>query len=187
MRNISLIAAGVVALGWGAARGETAPPSPTTNVDVNTPGTNVDVNTPGGNVAVNVNPPPAPTTDANAAAISGATVEPAPVEMLPPLPAPESERIPAPRPWAYRMGGGFFVGGGFDDFTNNNLRSMTTGAGYWSARVVAGTRQIVGAEAAYIGDARNIDTLGLSSNARLISNGVEGAVRLNVPIVSQDR
>jgi hypothetical protein len=35
-----------------------------------------------------------------------------------------------------------------------------------------------GVEAAYIGNARNIDALGLDGNARLISNGAEGALRL---------
>ena len=62
---------------------------------------------------------------------------------------------------------------------------MTSGGGSWNARVVAGTRQFVGLEAAYVGAARNIDALGLSNDATLISNGVEGNVRVNIPIIRQ--
>ena len=83
-----------------------------------------------------------------------------------------------------RPGRRIFVGGGFEEFTDNGLRSMTGGGGYWSARIVGGMRRIIGLEAAYVGNARNIDALGLDRNARLISNGAEGAVRLNIPIVS---
>ena len=61
---------------------------------------------------------------------------------------------------------------------------MTGSGGYWSARIVGGMRQIIGVEAAYVGNARTIDALGLNGNARLISNGLEGALRLNIPIVS---
>ena len=84
MKIISLIAAGVLVLGWGTARAETSPssvtsgppddgtmPPPHVNVDVDVsaappvipaeetttePTTNVEVNTPPVNVDVNVNP-----------------------------------------------------------------------------------------------------------------------------------
>ena len=81
-----------------------------------------------------------------------------------------------------RVGVGVLLGGGFEDFTNSNLRSMTTGGGFWNARLVAGTHQMFGVEAAYTGAARGIDALGLGQNARLVSNGAEGALRGNVPI-----
>jgi len=50
-------------------------------------------------------------------------------------------------------------------------------------------RRIVGMEAAYVGDARNISALGLSSNsdAHLVSNGLETALRVNIPIVSPNQ
>jgi hypothetical protein len=64
---------------------------------------------------------------------------------------------------------------------------MTGGGGYWSARIVGGMRRIVGLEGAYVGSARSIDALGLDRNARLISNGLEGALRLNAPIVSRNQ
>jgi hypothetical protein len=103
MKTISLIAAGVLALGWGTARAETQPssnttdptydgttPPPMTNVEVSPappvapgdetttgPTTNIEVDTPpGSDVDVNINQnPPA--------------VAPAPVQMQP---ARDSER-----------------------------------------------------------------------------------------------
>jgi hypothetical protein len=199
MKTISLIAAGVLALGWGTARAETSPssdtagpsqesttPPPLVNVDLDgdpappvippdetttAPTTNVQVNTPPVNVDVNVNP-------------IVPTAAPAPVETRP---APDSERGRIYRSSVSPRGGAFFVGGGFEDFTHGNLRSMTGAGGYWTARVVGGMRRIVGLEGAYVGSARTIDALGLDGNARLISNGLEGALRLNVPIVSPNQ
>ena len=66
------------------------------------------------------------------------------------------------------------MGGGFEDFTNNTMQNMTGTAGMWTARVLAGTRRFFGVEAAYVGNARSIDALGLQSSASLIVNGVEG-------------
>jgi hypothetical protein len=197
MKTISLIAAGVLALGWGTAMAETSPsavtsgppddgtmPPPHVSVDVDvdpappvtpadeTPGptTNVEVDTPPVNVDVIVNPPVA--------------AAPAVVAPVATQPYADSERGRVYRSSLAPHGGGLFVGGGFEDFTSDDLRNMTGSGGYWSARIVGGMRRIVGLEAAYVGSARNIDTLGLDRNARLISNGAEGAVRLNIPIVS---
>jgi hypothetical protein len=61
---------------------------------------------------------------------------------------------------------------------------MTSGGGSWTARLVGGTRQLVGIEAAYVGATRNIDGFGLGNDTRLMSNGLEGAVRANFPIES---
>lgn len=193
MKTVSLIAAGVLALGWGAARAEIspssdtkspaeesttpppmtppdvevspAPPGPTTNVEVDTP-PEADVD-----VDVNVNPNPP-------------IVAPAPVQMQP---ARDSERGRIYRSSVTPHGGGLFLGGGFEDFAHGNMRSMTGGGGYWSARFVGGMRQILGLEAAYIGSARTIDALGLDGNSRLFSNGAEGALRLNIPMVSANQ
>ena len=198
MKTISMIAAGVLALGWGAARAETSPssdttdptydgttPPPMTNVEVSPaqpvapgeetttgPTTNIEVDTPpGSNVDVNINQnPPA--------------VVPAPVQMQP---ARDSERGRIYRSSVTPNGGGVFLGGGFEDFADSNMRSMTGSGGYWSARIVGGMRHIVGVEAAYIGSVRTIDALGLDGNARLFSNGAEGALRLNIPIVSANQ
>ena len=80
------------------------------------------------------------------------------------------------------VGVGLLVGGGFKDFTNGRLQNVTGDGGYWTARVVAGTREYVGMEAAYVGDARSITGLGLSNDSRLISNGLSGNLRVNIPI-----
>jgi hypothetical protein len=236
MKRVSLIAAGLIAMSWTAARADVPSavdntvPAPT-NVDVNvtpSPGTTVEVEVPnarpssppaavpgtgstmpgGGqtpapaNVDVNINPPtqappvaaPGPTSvmpparviDANTAAITGGVTESVPV-VPPPAPAPDYYRRgvghDTSHTWAGRVGAGLLVGGGYEDFTNGNLQRMTGGAGAWNARAIAGTRQYVGVEAAYVGAARGIDALGVQSNAVLVSNGVEGALRLNVPVV----
>jgi hypothetical protein len=99
----------------------------------------------------------------------------APVTPVAPEYAPEQAFVP-------RVGGALLVGGGFDDFTDGTLRRMSSGGGYWTVRGVGGTRRIIGFEAAYVGSAHNIDALGLGSNARLVSNGAEGALRLNIPV-----
>lgn len=196
MKTMSLIAAGVLALGWGAARAETSPssdttipaeesttPPPMTRVEVSPtppvlpddeptpPTTNVEVETPPVNVDVNVTP-------------AAPIVVPAPVQMQP---ARDSERGRIYRSSVTPHGGGLFLGGGFEDFAHSNMRSMTGGGGYWSARFVAGMRHVLGVEAAYIGSARTIDALGLDGNARLFSNGAEGALRLNIPMVSANQ
>jgi hypothetical protein len=132
--------------------------------------------------------PPARVINANTAAIYGGVVEPtAPVQALPRPGAYRDSGAATANTWVGRLGTGMLLGGGFEDFTNTALRDMTGGAGSWNARVLAGTRQFVGVEAAYVGAARGVDALGVQSNALLVSNGVEGAVRLNVPVVMRSR
>jgi len=133
--------------------------------------------------------PPARVINANTAAIYGAVTEATvPVQ---PLPQPGYYRHGKPHDtahtWVGRLGTGLLVGGGFEDFTNDSLRGMTGGAGTWNARAIAGTRQFIGVEAAYVGAARGVDALGVQSNAVLVSNGVEGALRLNIPVVMRSR
>jgi hypothetical protein len=79
-----------------------------------------------------------------------------------------------------------FVGGGYEDFTNSNIRNVTGGGGAWDARLIGGTHSYLGFEAAYVGAARSIDALGLGNNSTLVSNGFEGAFRLNVPVARGD-
>jgi hypothetical protein len=102
----------------------------------------------------------------------------APIASPPPAPVPVYEPV---KP--FRIGAGVLLGGGYEDFTYSNVRSMTGAGGAWNARVIAGTRQYVGLEAAYVGAARSVETLGLSTNSNLVSNGFEGAFRVNVPVV----
>jgi hypothetical protein len=126
-------------------------------------------------------PNPAEIPENNAVATSNATIQQVPVEPLPPLTPPGYATSQPLTP--SKIGGALLVGGGYEDFTNSSVKGMTSAGGAWSARVVAGTRQFVGVEGAYVGAARSIDALGLSSDASLISNGVEGNVRVNIPIV----
>lgn len=129
--------------------------------------------------------PPARVMENNTAAINGNVLEPTvPIQLLPPGPGYYDHGTAHDNSHALigRLGAGFLVGGGFEDFTNSTLRSQTGGGGAWNARLVAGTRQYLGVEAAYVGAARSVDALGVGSNAVLLSNGVEGAARLNLPI-----
>lgn len=75
-----------------------------------------------------------------------------------------------------------FLGGGATNFTQPDATSGTGVGGYWDARVGVGTRSILGAEVGYTGSARDVTALGVGSDAWLMSNGVEGVARLNVPL-----
>jgi hypothetical protein len=76
-------------------------------------------------------------------------------------------------------GMGVYAGGGVGSFTNEEMRDLTGTAGVWEARVQFGTRVPIGFEAAYQGSLQQIDALGLDTDARLVSNGLEGNVRVN--------
>ena len=105
-----------------------------------------------------------------------------PVEPVEPMPAAVPPPPPLPR-WASGYGWAIMAGGGYTDFTNGNMRDVTNGGGTWDARFIGGTNSIVGFEAAYVGTARSINTLGVTANnPALVSNGLEGNFRLNAPI-----
>jgi len=132
-----------------------------------------------------------PTTDTMRDPAAPAGPNPVPFGSTEPVPA---NGLAAPTAQAsgtalprYRLGAAVLVGGGYEDFVNNNLRGMTGGGGAWNARLVSGLRQTMGVEAAYVGSARSIDGVGLGSNATLMSNGVEGLARGNVPIELGER
>jgi hypothetical protein len=108
-----------------------------------------------------------------------------PVQPVEPLPAVAAATIPAPRApsWQRGFGFAFMAGGGYTDFTQDDMRDVTAGGGAWDARFIAGTNSIVGFEAAYVGSARSINNLGVTANnPALVGNGLEGNVRLNAPI-----
>ena len=216
MKRVSLIAAGLVAFGIGAARAdqttvEVIPPGAPEPPQPPTAGAPGSVQTaPAGTSAmpsgadVNVNPPapaPAPVVvtpvqgpppprpiDTNVAAMYGASVQPAqpplrPSERVGPPANPHGTMHDTDHTWVGRLGSGFLVGGGYEDFTSNTMRSQTGGGGSWNARGVVGTHQFVGVEGAYVGAAHSVDALGVNSSAVLISNGLEGNVRVNLPIL----
>lgn len=145
-----------------------------------------------------VGPTTAPPVEDSPTGTDDPTRDPTAPVVIDPIPAEPTEVAPvdttagdmtptaraaATAPWMSRTGLAVMVGGGYEDFTNDNLQGMTGGGGSWTARVVAGTRQFVGVEAAYVGAARSIDGFGLGNDANLMSNGVEGALRANVPVM----
>jgi hypothetical protein len=134
-----------------------------------------------------------------AAPVAAAEPEAPPVEVVPVTPEPAPEMAPVPPPtaadegekiehWGSRFGFAFMAGGAYQDFTNDAMRSQTQAGGGWSARVIGGTRSFIGFEAAYVGTAQRIQPLGIqTNNSNLISNGGEGALRINIPIMLKDQ
>jgi hypothetical protein len=115
------------------------------------------------------------------ATIPSATPEVVPVE---PVPVAVPASPPPPQPsWVHRFGWAVMAGGGYTDFTNNTMQNLTSGGGNWAARFIGGTNSILGFEAAYVGSANSINTLGVTANnPALVGNGLEGTLRLNVPL-----
>jgi len=200
MTKAAITVAGALALVWTTARAEepsttvTAPPGSTTTIKTpETPGsTGTTITTPG----TRPSDPDAVTDDASAPATTNIEIAPPTANntVVAPTPAPVQPLSPAGSAYyqnEYRapvaarpvIGAGMLLGGGVQDFAQSNVRGMTGTAGYWNARLVFGTRQFVGFEAAYVGSAQSINALGLASDAVLVSNGAEGAVRINIPIV----
>jgi len=176
MKTTAIAAAGMVCLGAAAAWAQpaamaTPPPQPTDPAE-STGDPTVDPANPAG-----PNPATAPLTEAPTG-----TRESSPGYSTTETSSTTVVQATGMRPWMSRTGAAVMVGGGFEDFTNSNIRSMTGGGGSWTARLVGGTRQLMGIEAAYVGAVRSIDGFGLGNDTRLVSNGVEGAVRANFPI-----
>jgi hypothetical protein len=110
--------------------------------------------------------------------------EPAPVTPL--SPTSDQGEAAGNQTYGSRFGWAFMVGGQYQDFTNDIMRNQTQGGGGWSARFIGGTRSFVGFEAAYVGTAQRIQPLGISTNSNLVSNGLEGNLRINIPIMMYD-
>ncbi|HEY6726403.1 MAG TPA: hypothetical protein VI197_20345, partial [Polyangiaceae bacterium] len=65
-------------------------------------------------------------------------------------------------------------------FMEESARDTVDSFGVWEGRLVYGTRRTLGVEAGYTGALGGVDALGLDDNARLLSNSVEGALRLHL-------
>lgn len=85
-------------------------------------------------------------------------------------------------PYVTPFGTQLQVGAGYRNFIGSTAQDFTAGGGFWDVRGIVGTRSIIGAELAYTGSNQPIDAIGLSETASLLSNGVEGDLRLNAPI-----
>jgi hypothetical protein len=131
------------------------------------------------------------------APIQPGTIPPmgSPDAMPPPAPMPQPVVVPAPAPnpyaiegahhypvWIQKMGSAIMVGGGYENFTQSAPKAATNAGGSWNLRLAAGTRQFIGLEAAYVGAARSVNSIGFTPNSTLVSNGLEGNFRLNVPV-----
>jgi len=79
-----------------------------------------------------------------------------------------------------RLGISLEAGGGVGGFLDNRLKDVASAQGQWVARMVFGTRAHLGGEAAYIGSASTVNTLGVEPGATITANGAEGAIRFNV-------
>ena len=62
---------------------------------------------------------------------------------------------------------------------------MTGTGGAWDVRLIFGQREVLALETAYVGSAHYISALGLDSDAMLVSNGAEGTLRLNIPVIDR--
>lgn len=72
------------------------------------------------------------------------------------------------------------VGGGTEGFISDGATGLTEVGGAWNVRVSFLSRFVVSPELAYIGSAQDIDALGLTGNAVLLSNGGEANLRVNI-------
>ncbi len=79
----------------------------------------------------------------------------------------------------------FQVGGGVTAFSRQETRDTFGTGGYWDARAIVGNRSFLGAELAYVGSARDATASGLTGSGRLLGNGAEAAVRVNLPIAQE--
>lgn len=78
------------------------------------------------------------------------------------------------------------VGAGAIDYVNPVPAAATTLGGFWNARV-SGIRNILSGEVAYVGSFRDIEGVtGLAEGAGILSNGVEGLLRLNAPLIQEN-
>jgi hypothetical protein len=78
-------------------------------------------------------------------------------------------------------GTAFTLGGGVFGYSDRTTRDLTTKLGaIYDARLTLGDRAPISLEISYIGSTQNIHAAGLESGARLMSNGVQGNLRLNL-------
>jgi hypothetical protein len=98
--------------------------------------------------------------------------------------SPSSEPPPRWIPLS-RFGMTLGAGGGVTDFTDSGTRTVTGAGGTWNFRLAFRTRRVLGAEVSYVGGANPIRGFE-PSDAKLIRNGLEAALRVNVPLYAGD-
>ena len=105
-----------------------------------------------------------------------AETTPAPYEPAPLAPGPDATS----KSTLERYGIAVALGGGVSGFTSETMRDATQAGGDWGVRVSLGTRNRIGLEAQYLGSAQSIDALGIENDAKLVGNGAQAALRLNL-------
>jgi hypothetical protein len=108
--------------------------------------------------------------------------EPPTIVVSPPPPAPVNVTVERERSGMMNPGFSLSFGGGVADFTDQGMRDTTSLGGTWAVRAAIGTRAPLAFEASYIGSAQEISALGIDNNSLLVSNGLQGALRLNAVI-----
>lgn len=98
---------------------------------------------------------------------------------------PVEQQVEERRP-ASGIGMAVEVGGGVQDFARGQLADVTTTGGAWAVRLLIGTRWYLGGEVAYVGSANPMSFAGIDTSAKLIGSGLEGALRLQLPIAMSD-
>jgi hypothetical protein len=142
-------------------------------------------------------PPPAPAaveTPSPAATPEEEPPPPPPPEVAtlePPAAPPQSGPSPMPseegvsRAMDSRPESGFGIalsaGAGVIDFTQERARAVSDVGASWEVRLTLGSRLWVGLDLAYVGSAQGLDIAGIDSDAYLLGNGVEGAMRVQYP------
>jgi hypothetical protein len=113
----------------------------------------------------------------------------APVETPPPPPpgppvTPGEEGVHArgyePRPLS-GLGVALTAGGGVGGFFNTGARDAASDGFTWDVRLTLGTRIPVGLDLAYLGSVQGMNIPGLDSDAILVGNGAEAALRVQLP------
>jgi hypothetical protein len=74
------------------------------------------------------------------------------------------------------------LGGGVTGYTDGATRGYLGTGGYWELRGLLGARSFLGSEIAYVGSSRGLDGPGVDRGAMLVANGLEGGMRLNLPL-----
>jgi hypothetical protein len=108
------------------------------------------------------------------------TADPAYVSPTQPLAEPDTSMDRNSARWTRRVGLQIEVGGGAQGFLDGDATSITDPGGSWTARAVVGTRSHIAGEVAYVGSAQALDVLGVADRANIMSNGVEGMLRVNI-------
>ncbi len=182
--GVALLALGGTATAQPTTTPNTPPPTPSPTTDdttTTTPTTtpNSDSNTNPYGTPTNPAPTPSVTDDDAIAHPAG----PATVYVQPTVVTPVMTEQPTPMDNSNlyeRYGVAVSLGGGVEGFIQDSQRSATNDGGVWNLRVAVGTRSPLAIEAAYIGSAQSINSLGLESDALLVGNGAQAAARINL-------